>query len=274
MRQRNIQAQLGLLNQQITYGRLSEKDLTPEFISPLNIQTVDVSPQEGGGGILASILPMMILLFIFTGCIYIAIDITAGEKERRTLQTLFTSTATTKEIIAGKFLAVISVGLTSATMNLLSLLLAMNLQAYLMGEGDAGMNLSLSPVAIGWFIILILLTTIFIGALVLAIILLANSYKEAQSYVSPLMMVVIIPAVMAVMPGMELDMQTAFIPMLNTSLAVISLLKGSFDPTMLGLVTILSLVYGLLALYLASLTFGNENVITGEKVGLKELFKK
>ena len=274
-RSRSIKAQLDILNKQYTFDRLAQKELSSEFIQPFAVESIDLSPQEGGNHLLTSIIPIMIFFFIVLGCFQIAIDITAGEKERNTLQTLYTSTATAKEIIGGKFFALVSVGLTSATMNLVSLLLAMKLQAYILGKADAGtVALSLSPLAIVWVVILIFLATLFIGAFVMAIVLLANTYKEAQSYSAPIMMVVLMPAMMAFMPGLELNMDTVLIPMLNTTLALISLLKGSFDLTMILIVTAVNILYGGLALYLASLTFGNENVITGEKVKLKDLFSK
>ncbi|MEO0723427.1 MAG: ABC transporter permease [Bacteroidota bacterium] len=274
MRERMLSAQLQALNQQLLQQRLAERDLAAQFATPLQLESVDLSPEESGNRMMTAFLPMMILLFIFIGCIYIAIDITAGEKERRTLQTLFTTPASTQEIVAGKFLAVASVGIVSATMNILSLILATQIQAYLLGEADAGMSLSLAPVAWGWMLVLVLLTTLFIGALSLAIVLLANSYKEAQSYVSPLMMVVLIPSMMAAMPGVELNLQTALIPVFNVALAIVSIMKGTLDTGMLSIVAGASLVYGVLALYLASLTFSNENVITGEKLDWKALLKR
>jgi sodium transport system permease protein len=274
MRERILRTQLTGMGDQLLNERLASKELSPEFANPLTIDSVDLSPEESGDRMMIAFLPMMILLFIFIGCIYIAIDITAGEKERRTLQTLFTTTASTKEIVAGKFLAVAAVGIVSATMNILSLVVAMNIQAYLLEEETAGMAMNLAPMAWMWLVILVLLTTLFLGALSLAVVLLANSYKEAQSYVSPLMMVVLIPAMMAIMPGVELNMQTALIPVFNVALSIVAILKGSFDTTMLAVVAAASFVYGILALYLASLSFGNENIITGEKVNWKALLGK
>ena len=266
--------QLAAVSDQVLSKRLTDQGLSPGFATPIVVNNVDLSPQDTGSRIMASFLPMMILLFIFIGCIYIAIDITAGEKERRTLQTLFTTPSATGEIIAGKFLAVAAVGIVSATMNILSLVVAMNIQVYLLGGSNSSFSLQLAPVAWVWLVILVLLATLFLGALSLAVVLLANSYKEAQSYVSPLMMIVLVPALMASMPGIELNYQTALVPVFNVALSIVALLKGNFDPALLGVVAAASLVYGILALYLASLTFGNENVITGEKVNFKMLFKR
>ncbi|RMF03967.1 MAG: hypothetical protein D6772_01370 [Bacteroidetes bacterium] len=142
----------------------------------------------------------------------------------------------------------------------------------MMDEEPTEMAVALEPAAWGWLVLLVLLTTLFLGALSLAVVLLANSYKEAQSYVSPLMMLVLVPAMLAAMPGMELNIQTAFVPVLNIALAIISLFKGSWDPGMLAIVAVAGLVYGIVALWLTSLTFGNENVVTGENFDWKQLF--
>ncbi len=280
-RRKRIVRKLNDLNDDLVQDRLTQAALDSTFIQAISIQEEDLATDEEMlGKILGSFLPMLLLLFIFLGCIYIAIDITAGEKERRTLQTLFTTPITTREIIAGKFGAVFTVGIVSATMNLLSLFVAMFIQVSLMTSGDAGAGagadtpafaLSVSPIGWLWVVLIILLTTIFLAAFSLAVVLLANSYKEAQSYVSPLMMVVLIPAILSQMPGMELTTTTALIPMLNISLAIGEVLKGNFDTGLVAMVAFFALLYAGIALWLASKTFGNENVITGEKVGWKSL---
>ena len=258
--------------------RLAQKNLPESYIHPIDIKDVNLATKdEEIGKVLGGFLPMMLMIFIFIGCIYIAIDITAGEKERKTLQTLFTTPVKTREIIAGKFLAVISVSLVSAFMNLLSLGVAMFIPTLFMSSssGDS-MDIGLAITTEGWIwlIVLVLLIAIFLSALTLAVVLLANTYKEAQSYVSPLMMLVMIPSMLTMMPGMELDWNTVYIPILNISLAMSAILKGNTDMALMITVVGFTMLYALLALFLTSFTFNNENVITGQKVQLKDLFKK
>jgi|APTNR8051073442_1049403.scaffolds.fasta_scaffold00134_19 sodium transport system permease protein len=276
-RVRNIKASVEQLGQNLLLARLNEKQLPQGFVKPIDLREQNIAPQERVvGKIMGRFLPMLLLLFIFTGCIYIAIDITAGEKERRTLQPLFTAPIKVREIIAGKFLATYTVGLISATMNVLSLLVAMYIQVQLLSGGKAGeaFSLPISGEGWAWMALIIVLATAFMAAISIAVVLLANSYKEAQSYVSPLMMIIIIPAVMSQMPGMELTSTTAMIPMLNISLAIGAIFQGIFNVGHILTVVLFALLYAGLALYLASLTFGNENVVTGEKVKFKALFSK
>ena len=272
-RQNLIIQQLETINQQILLQRLDSAGLEQSFIQPLNIKKTDLaSTKVRLGKAIGSYLPMMLLLFIFMGAIYIAIDITAGEKERRTLQTLFTTPSRVGEIIAGKFLAVLAVALTSAFMNLSSLVVAILLQAKLMGGNISKFAIDVSPTGWVWLILLIVLSAILLAAMSLAVVLLANSYKEAQSYVSPLMMLVLIPAILVQMPGMELNMTTACIPILNICLAMGAIFKGTFSIGAMALTVVFLAVYSAIALYFASLVFKNENVITGEKVNFKQLF--
>lgn len=274
-----IKQVLSNYNEGLLGDRLGNKGLTREFVTPIDIQLKDISSTEAKvGKMLGQFLPMLLLLFIFTGSIYIAIDITAGEKERKTLQTLFISPIKTREIIAGKFLAVFTIGLISAMMNVLSLMFAVFIQVQLMGgDGSGGINMSglaanINPMGWVFVFLIIFFTTIFISALVLAVVIIANSYKEAQSYVSPLMMLILIPAMLSQMPGMELTTSTAMIPILNICLAIGSVLSGSYSLSLLGLVTISVLFYAGIALFLASRTFNNESVITGQKVSVNKAF--
>jgi sodium transport system permease protein len=274
-RRRRIEGMLGAYGQQITNQRLTDRGLNPSFVSPIVIEQQDTASERATSGrLMGTIIPVMLLLFIFIGCIYIAIDTTAGEKERRTLQTIYTTPVSTNEIISGKFLAVASVGLVSAFANLGSLLLSMKIQASMMGAGDAPspFSLTLAGPDLVWIIVLVILATIFLAAVSMAVVLLANSYKEAQGYVTPLMMGVLVPAMMASMPGMELNMTTAMIPMFNICLAMSDIFAGTYSISMIGLVAVFALLYGLAGLWLAGRTFGNESVVTGEKVDWKNIF--
>ena len=272
-RSRQINKVLQGVNQNLLKARIDGAGLNPEFAKPLAISQIDLaSDEKQAGKALASFLPMIILLFIFVGCIYIAIDITAGEKERKTLQTIFTAPVKVSEIIAGKFTAVFMVGIVSAFMNILSLMVAMMIQVKFMGGEVGSFSLSIDPIGWFWLCLIVFLITVFLAALTLAVVLLANSYKEAQSYVSPLMMMIIIPAVMSQKPGMELNSSTAMIPMLNISLAIGAILKGGFSTALVAMVAGMALLYAVLALFFASQTFGNENVVTGEKIDFKSLF--
>ncbi|MEM9849356.1 MAG: ABC transporter permease subunit [Bacteroidota bacterium] len=272
-----IKRQIEAINQSVVAQRLAERELDNSFLTPIQLNEIDIAPPAAQmGKLIGRFLPMFLIFFIFFGMLTVSIDLTAGEKERRTLQTLFVSPIKVREIITGKFLAVFTVGVVSAIMNLLSLLLAVFIQAKLMGAGDGFSAISFSVSSEGWtwLIILILLTTIFIGGMTLAVVVLANTYKEAQSYTSPLMLIFLLPAVFASQPGMELTLTTALLPVINIFLAMGEIFIGNFNSGLVALVALMALVYAILALMLASFIFGNENVVTGQKIDFKKLFSK
>ncbi|MEM8583814.1 MAG: ABC transporter permease [Bacteroidota bacterium] len=273
-RRQRVQGMLSAYNEQIVSARLAAADLPSDFNQAVQVTNISTASERAAAGAgLGRVIPMMLLLFIFTGCIYIAIDATAGEKERRTLQTLYTSPATTKEIIAGKFGAVATVGIVSALANLGSLVLSMQLSAYVLGDEGPSIGLSLGGFDFVVLTLLVILATIFMAAISMAVVLLANTYKEAQSYVSPLMFMILIPAGLAAMPGAELTLQTAFVPIYNVALGMADIFKGDYDLSLIGIVVGTSLLFGLIALWLAGRTFGNENVVTGQSVNVKDLLK-
>lgn len=273
-RKENVQALLQAYSNQVLYGRLAAQSLNPAFVEPVSLQVKDISSRDDKlGRLLGTILPSLLLLLIFTGCIYIAIDITAGEKERKTLQTLYVTTASENAIIAGKFLAVASVGLSSAFMNVLSLLLGLQLQMSELGANAELLSFSVSAASWLGLVLLIVLSTAFLAAISMVVAVLANSYKEAQSYITPLMMLVLLPIMVSQLPGLELSAKTALIPMLNISLAMGSLLASDVSYALVGLVLAMLLVYILLALWFAGRVFSNENIVTGGKWSWKDFWR-
>lgn len=273
-RKENVQALLQAYSNQVLNGRLAAQSLNPAFVEPVSLQVKDISSRDDKlGRLLGTILPSLLLLLIFTGCIYIAIDITAGEKERKTLQTLYVTTASENAIIAGKFLAVASVGLSSAFMNVLSLLLGLQLQMSELGANAELLSFSVSAASWLGLVLLIVLSTAFLAAISMVVAVLANSYKEAQSYITPLMMLVLLPIMVSQLPGLELSAKTALIPMLNISLAMGSLLASDVSYALVGLVLAMLLVYILLALWFAGRVFSNENIVTGGKWSWKDFWR-
>ena len=102
---------------------------------------------------------------------------------------------------------------------------------------------------------------VFFSALLLAISLFAKSYKEAQSYVSPLIIVVIMPAVIGMLPGVELTARTALIPILNLSLVCKEMLSGVWNWGYIALIFGSSCAYAALALAFCVRLFNREDVM-------------
>lgn len=268
-----IEKTLTNLNKHLLAKRLSKFNYEKSFITPISVSVESVTPKEKAfGGMIGNYLPGLILLFIFLGAVYIAMDLTAGEKERRTLQTLYAAPISSYEIVIGKFLPVYTVSLASAFANLIGLGVAIVWQASLAkSETYSGFNFSLSAMEWSWVIALLLVITAFIAALSMAVLVLAKTYKEATSYITPLMMVLVIPMILYSLPAMEINATTALIPVLNVLLALNAILKGTVVTGSLFIVVSSSICYAMLALFMVNRIFSNESVITGEKVNYKAL---
>lgn len=236
-RQRLEQA-LGRFEQKLLDERLRSFGVEPRVLDPLDIQRTDVvSSRELFGKLLGGLLPYMFIIFCFTGGMYPAIDLAAGEKERGTLETLLSSPASRLQIALGKFAVVTLTGFTSALLATVGMYVSVAQGV----EGIPPAILSaiqsiLAPGTIALVLALLLPLSVFFAAALLMLSLYARSYKEAMSVISPLMIVVVVPAAIALAPGVRLGFATALVPVLNVSLATREIIAGTADPLHLALV--------------------------------------
>ncbi|GAB4568797.1 MAG: hypothetical protein Tsb0020_22640 [Haliangiales bacterium] len=216
------------------------------------------------GEIIGRILPYFFIIFCYLGALYPAVDLAAGEKERGTLETLLLVPVERHRIVLGKFLVVFVAGATAAILSLLSLGLWVGYRASTL-VGDLSL---VGPVlrSIG-ALDLILIATMLVpaaamfAALLLSISIYARSFKEAQSYAVPLNLLIVMPAVIAMMPGIELTWGWAMVPITNLSLAIKELVKGTMDYTMLAAILGSSFVLAGLMLTFCTWWFRREQVL-------------
>lgn len=241
---------------------ITEPAMQRGIAQPLVLQEHGTAPmREVYGERIGGLLPYMFIIFCFLGAMYPAIDLAAGEKERGTLETLLLVPIPRRQVVLGKFLVVFSAGVVSAILSLAGL---GGWLAY--KGGDMGGDLGAVLGAIGPTDLLLIATMLIpmaaiFAALLLSISIYAKSFKEAQSYIAPLNMVVILPAFLAMLPGVVLDWKTASIPIANISLAIKELLKGTMDYSMLGAILGSSTLLAAALLWLSTWWFSREDVL-------------
>lgn len=247
----------GLLAQRIT-----DKGLDNRFLNPVDRQLINVASQREVIGTLAGgFLPYLFILFCFMGAMYPAIDLFTGEKERKTLETLLTSPVSRLEILLGKMMVIVAAGIISAMLAIFGLFLAVQTTAGMpdMMEGIISGMLTVSFVLL--MISMLLPMTIFFAGVMIPITIYAKSFKEAQSILTPFTFLVIVPAVIGLIPGIELTVVTALIPIVNISLATKGVLAGTIELPLL-LLTIFSLVtYATVSVLFCVKWFGKEKNI-------------
>lgn len=264
---RSLQKILRDFRDQVVEQRLAARQLSPHILEPFQTEEQNVaSPEKVSGAMLGGLIPYMIILLSLTGAMYPAIDLTAGEKERGTIETILASPVSRGALAAGKFFAVFTASVATALLSLFSLAATLLLmpsvrETRTLGSGTPLFQFALSTKGIAAVLGMILPLAVMFSAALLAIALLAKSYKEAQSYISPLMIVVIIPAVVSILPGIELDAKLALIPILNVSLVSKEILTGTYHWNYIAIIFLSSCLYAAAALGIAAAAFKRESVL-------------
>jgi sodium transport system permease protein len=266
-----LEGKLNDLKEDKLQQRLKELQVATEAIVPVKWQIENIAPPARMGGyLLGKILPLFLILAIVLGAFYPAVDLTAGEKERGTLQSLLTAPVSVNDIIAGKFIAVASITLLAGAINLGSISLFFG-QTAILGEMPMGIHLELNSHMVVLLSCSIVALALFFSALLMTVAVLARSFKEAQAYLTPVYLACLIPAMMAQLPGMELSTWSAWVPGMNLTLGIQSILLESFRPTELLIAIGSTLLYTAIILRIASSLFRREAVMLGEKSGLHAL---
>ncbi len=268
-----LRASIKTFADELLDARLQRMGRPPAYVKPVEVKSDNVAPPERRGGyFLGQILPMLISILMIGATFYPAIDLTAGEKERGTLQTLLTAPITPLVIVGGKYLAVVTLALITGLMNLVSMAfvgLALPLPDELANE------VSLSFGADVFFLVLLALVMLgmMFGAVMMAIAVTAKSFKEAQNYLTPLYLVCIFPLLISSLPGVQLTEVSATLPIVNLALAIKSLLVDGAASPLLSVVFISTACWIALALALAARVFKNEAVLLGD-AGISALFAR
>jgi ABC-type Na+ efflux pump permease subunit len=161
-------------------------------------------------------------------------------------------------LLAAKYVAVVVVASLTALMNLLMMTLTFFLVGGWMNVGGGlGLSLDMIPVVL----LLVVLFAAFYAAVLLVLSSFARSFKEAQAYVIPLTLVSLVPGLLALMPNLQLGYGLALVPLLNIVLLARDLLSGSGGIGLTLVIIVATVVYGYIALVLASRTFGAEAVL-------------
>ena len=243
--------------------RLDGRGLSRAFALPVAVADSSVArPDEVGGYTLGRVLPLLLVVITLLGAFYPAIDLAAGEKERGTLETLLTAPVPARSIVAGKFVTVALIGIVAAGLNLGSMILTFQTGALQLASAiGLEVSLPLSTVLV-IFLTLVPLAVLF-GALFLGIAVRSSSFKEAQNALTPVYMLVLVPAMLPIFPGIDFGPALAVVPVAGVSFLFRDLMTGDADALLATLVLTSTTGYAALALLFAARAFGSERVLFG-----------
>ncbi|HSW27963.1 MAG TPA: ABC transporter permease subunit [Longimicrobiales bacterium] len=196
-----------------------------DSVAPLNEENVASAAREAGAFLGLALTPFLILLMLTGGSI-VAADAIAGEKERGTLETLLTTAARRSDIVRAKLLAIIAVGLAVAVINVGNLLFYLVIGIL---DLPTSLEVALGPVDLIALLALFVPVTVLVAAVLLLLSGISKSYKEYQIYFFPVFLVLLVPTLAAMLPGIELRSAVAFVPLAGVAVAVREILVGSLD---------------------------------------------
>mgnify|MGYP002409318722 CR=1 FL=1 len=244
----------------IVAQRLEERNISSDLLTPVQVQTKTMVSEEEGFGkfMLSLLLPLMLVIFSITGPMAAAVDLGAGEKERGTLEPLLTTNAGRLSLLWGKFAAITVMGVLSTIASMLGLFLSMQQE----GGIFQGSGASVAPSTLLLIGLVTLLLTMVFGALELAISIYARSFKEAQTYISPLMMISFIPTYATYMLDAK-NIETFYfhIPLANVSCILKEFLAGIYNYTHIAITFTWIIIYIVAAVLFARYMFSKEDVI-------------
>ncbi|URZ14363.1 ABC transporter permease [Clostridium felsineum] len=240
--------------------RLTKRNINPEVLTPVKVNVDKTQKDSGAGALMVTILvPLLLMLYSATGVVGPSVDLGAGEKERGTLEPLLTTKASRLSILWGKILAISVVGIIISLASLVGVCITINQKGGMFSSGS-GINLGLETIVL--IMILPIITTIVFGAIELAISIYARSFKEAQTYLSPVTIISIVLVYLVMMKDPKnIEMLYFNIPITNATCLIKEFLVGIHNYTHIAITFGWMIVYLVAALSFARYMFNREEVI-------------
>lgn len=253
----------------ISLTLFEEADLEADkFMNPIRIELENLaSGEQSMGSILGMIVPLLLIMGVFIGVMTPAIDATSGEKERGTQETLMSFPISGHELICGKYLAVSAAGVLSAFLYLLSVGILAAYMFMVSGMvGEMNFNIGMFVPALLVVIISTIAFALFLGAAIMCICSFAKSTKEASSYISPIMVVIMLIAYAGYL-DVHLTVELSIVPVLNIVLLIKSVLAFEYNTLAIILVLVSNIAYAAIAITVLGKLYTSERILFGENFG-------
>lgn len=255
---RRAKAMLEAYERQLGVLRLQARGIHPSVVQPLALESVDISTPTGRSVMLLGMMNYFIIFSMLMGGLYLAIDTTAGERERGSLESLLTLPVERWRLITGKVLATCLFMLLSLALTLTAFSLCLSYVPL----AELGMNTNFGlPVASRIF--LVMLPFGLVGAAgMTAVASFTKSYKEAQTYLTVVMLVPTLPIIFAALYTLKPSLPLMMVPSLSQHLIITGLMKADPLPGSFVAVSALStLLLGLGLLALANRLYQRESIL-------------
>lgn len=264
--------------EKLTEEKIREAGLNVhEILEPVLCEKKDTASSEQSlGSIMGSVLPFMLIFSLLMGTMYPAIDTTAGERERGTLETILTLPVTNRQLIISKFLTVAVIGIVSALLNIVSM---GGIAFYMYKVMDMQMDMAafeITKFLPAFFVCMLAIFafSLFVSAVTMCVTSFAKSYKEANNYITPLMLVIMFTGYIGFIPNVELTQTMAMIPVANICLLIKNMLLFKIDYMAIAVVLLSNVAYAVFAMLFLSRIYDSEAVLFGDGKSGIQLFEK
>ncbi len=240
--------------------RLAKIQVQKEILNAVDLKEENIAPPEQMLGFaLGKFLPYLLIIITISSASVASTDLVAGEKERGTLETILVSAARRSELVVGKYLTIITISIITVLLNLFSMYISFQHIIKQAGVDTGGFQLPLANFALILIIMLPLLT--FFSAILLSLSTYSRNAKEAHSYQTPLMFAAIMLSMVSFLPGFELNLGFALIPIVNYSLLIRDIMLNNFNTMLLFVVVGWTLLFDFFAVKLSIYLFNNESIL-------------
>jgi sodium transport system permease protein len=238
--------------------RLLARGVSPELAAPLAMQEIDLATPERMAATLLGSIPMFLVFAAFAGGMYVAIDVTAGERERGSFEPLLLCPVSRGALVAGKWMATV----IAALLALLVSIVAFAVAARLMPLASLGVKVRFGPAEMAYVLAAAAPLALFASALQMLLSTLAKSFKEAQTYLQLFLMLPFLPAVYIALAPIEGRLWMMAIPILGQDLLLADVMRGEpMSALPLAVAALVSTGLTLVCLAATARLFKNERII-------------
>ena len=257
---RRVRATIQGYGSQVGTLRLLARGVSPDLAQPIAIDEVDLSTPKKRAAIFLNVIPMFVLLAVFIGGMYTATDSTAGERERGSLEPLLLNPVARRSLVLGKWLATVCFSIFTVLFTLGCTLIALGrvpLESF-------GLSLSIDATDVAWLVAVMLPLPLFVGGAQLLVASFARTFKEAQTYLSLMVFMPMLPALLTTISPIDTQAWMMAVPVLGQQVMLTDILRGE-APTVasLALATVSSLAAGYACILATAALFRREKVIYG-----------
>jgi len=239
---------LSTYNQQIGNLRLQLRGVHPDIRRPVDSQIVDLSTPTSRGGQILAFLPYFILITVFMGSMHMAIDTTAGERERKSLEPLLINPLPRWQIMAGKLGATTFFALATLALGLIAFVYAMGF----LPTASMGIQLNLDFAVAAKAFLIVAPAALLAAALLTILASFAKSFREAQSYMGLVIILPMVPSLWLLINPAKAEFWMSMVPLLNQNILILELVRGESIPlswfgTTIGSTLVLALLLAAVA---------------------------